>query len=118
MLVWLAAPSVSRPVLCAVLKVPASAARAAPRASKKIDPLLLTLVVADTRPSWLTARPTNVMLPRGAAMSPLAALVAAMLLAAAAAVALLPMPVVAALPLPISTSRPRVAGLSGLVSDA
>ena len=67
------------------------------RASSSTEPFSLTLVVAEIRPRWLTARPTSVALPRGVLMLPL----------------------LSTRPAPLtSTSRPRSAGTAGLTSDA
>ena len=60
-------------------------------ASSRIEPLAATVVVADNRPSWLTARPTIVILPRGALTWPVSWFQASP-------------------PLSTSTTRPRRAG--------
>ena len=67
------------------------------RASSSTEPFSLTLLLAERRPLWLTARPTSVVLPRALPMSPV--------------LSTAPAP-------PTSTSRPRSAGMAGLTSDA
>ena len=86
-------PSVAR-----FATVPLFVAAVAPRANKNIEPFSDTLVVADTRPDWFTAKPTKVALPRGTSMLPV----------------LLTRP---AAPL-TSTSKPRRAGMLALTSLA
>ena len=81
-------------------------------ASNKIEPLADTLVVALMRPDWLTAMPTSVVLPRGVLICPLTRLATLPCCGPTTPAASLPLAV------PTSTSRPRKAGRSGLISDA
>jgi len=68
--VILPGPSSSVPPREAAKAVPEPKKSSVSAACKMMDPLAATLVVADTRPSWLTMSPVSVTLPRGVETAP------------------------------------------------
>ncbi len=96
-------PSVSSPPVVARRRLLPGTVLPPSRACSRIEPLDRTLLLAVTRPFWLTARPASVTLPRSATISPTISVGDAPVPADGR-------PLVTVPPTPTSTSRPRSPG--------